>query len=52
MYKVFKSQIDRNVFAYVDDILVKSSEISRHATSYLEETFKTLQVLWNETKSG
>lgn len=40
--KMFQPQIGRNVKVYVDDILVKSNEKSRHLAD-LQEMFETLQ---------
>ena len=40
--KIFVSQLERNMEAYVDDMLVKSKTISQHIAD-LEETFFTLR---------
>ena len=40
--KVFADQIERNMEAYIDDILVKSKSMSQHIVD-LEETFSTLR---------
>jgi hypothetical protein len=42
VYKVFGSQLGRNVEAYVDDIVVKSHKVFDHASD-LQETFDNLR---------
>ena len=40
--KVFKIQLDRNMKAYVDDMMVKSMSMAQHVVD-LQETFATLR---------
>jgi hypothetical protein len=47
--KMFKEQIGENMEVYVDDMLVKSIHTASHIED-LEETFKTIEELQDETK--
>ena len=39
--EIFKTQLDRNMEAYVDNMMIKSMSMTQHVTN-LQETFTTL----------